>query len=148
MKTNSIIISAIVAASFFAAGCGSHCDLTQTPEIQKSGILGTCVRTTQPLDLFKDNPSDTLRLVTKDHPSYGRGERIGQVAAGTRLCVNQVVRISELAGFMVFPMYYHWTCTMARIEDGPHAGKEIAVGGMLDKAHTATLGSSYLAPTD
>ena len=71
---------------------------------------------------------------------------MGVIAAGTRLELNQVVQITQLAGWMVLPMYYTWKCTLAEIEDGPFAGKEIAVDGegLSFDRETVTLKSTLL----
>jgi hypothetical protein len=60
--------------------------------------------------------------------------------------VNQVVRITELAGWMVLPMYEKWDCSLAEIEDGPYAGKEVGVDGwgISLKDRTATVSGVFL----
>jgi hypothetical protein len=134
-----------IAAMLCWAGCCSHTDLTRTDDVQHMGILGQHFQTTRTLDLLKDKPSCTLRLVTSNFPSYPRNKRIGVVDADTELEVNQVIRVKELVAILyILPEYYTWKCTIAKVKDGPFAGKEIAVAGnglLLDD--TAKLGSVY-----
>lgn len=135
----------VIAFAAFLGGCARHTNLTATPEVEQSGILGTRLRTTQDLYLLKDRPSGTLRLVTEDYPCYPRNHRLGVVEAGTHLEVDRVARVTELAGFMVLPFYHTWTCTLAQIRDGRFAGERVAVDGMLSHEQTATLRSKLLA---
>ena len=145
MSVRDFVICLTASATVLCGGCCSHTDLTRTAEVQQSGILGQRHRTTQQLDLLKDKPSGTLRLVTRDYPSYPRNRRVGVVEAGTELRVNRVQRVNEVVAIMVvLPEYYSWKCTLARIEVGPHAGKEIAVFGMAANQNIATLGSALL----
>jgi hypothetical protein len=87
----------------------------------------------EPLVLFKDKHNRTLFLATRDYPTTSRDQPIGILEAGTELRVNRLVRVTELIAILVIlPEYYSWNCTLAKIEDGSFAGKEIAVeGGVL-----------------
>lgn len=120
-----------VCLAVLAVGCTSHTDLTKTPDVQRSGILGKAFRTTEPLDLVKVKSSKILQLVK---PGYARGELIGPVRADTPLTVVRVVRVSELVAFMgPFPVHRLWNATLARIDAGPHAGREVMV---MDEGQT------------
>lgn len=48
------------------------------------------------------------------------------------------------------PEYYSWDCTLAKIENGPCTGKEVAVGGngLLFKNDIARIGGEFLATPD
>ncbi len=141
-------LCAAVLATEISSGCGTYADLTRSADVQRSGILGQQLRTAQDLDLLKDKPSRTLRLVTKDYPTWPRNRRIGVVPAGTSLRVNQVKEVTELVAILVvLPEYYSWKCTFARIEEGPFVGKEVAIYGMLSHDNTATLGSVFFVTT-
>ena len=138
-------------ATVILSGCCSHTDLTHRADVQSSGILGQRFRTTQDLELIKDKHTDTLRLMTKDHSSCPRFKQIGKIEAGTQIEVNHVINVKELVAILiVLPEYWAWKCTLAKVEDGPYAGKEIAVAGegilMLDNEKTARLGSALLKP--
>ena len=89
--------------------------------------------------------------MTKDHSSCPRFKQIGKIEAGTQIEVNHVINVKELVAILiVLPEYWAWKCTLAKVEDGPYAGKEIAVAGegilMLDNEKTARLGSALLKP--
>lgn len=134
-----------LGVSVLFCGCGSLTDITNTPKAKALGVLGERIQTTQKLDLLKDKPSHTLRLVESSYPKYPRNRRVGVVEAGTTLEVNRVVRVKELFAIFVFlPAYYEWDCALAKIENGPYAGKEIAVQGRsLWEPSVARLGSDY-----
>ena len=132
------------------SGCGSHTDITRSVQERSPALLGQSFRTSRQLELIEDKPSDTLRLVEPSYPVYPRNRRMGVVQAGTALATNRCIRVTELAAFFAFlPIYYSWDCTLARICDGPFAGKEVAVGGEsleLDTG-TASVKPRYLLPT-
>ncbi len=135
----------ILCLSVFVTGCGSLTDITNSPKAQAMSVLGDRLQTTESLELIKHKPSHTFRLVGSRHSEHHRERRIGQVKAGTMLKVNRVVRVKELVAILVFlPEYYFWDCALARIEDGPYKGKEVAVQGiLLENRGIATLQSSY-----
>jgi hypothetical protein len=65
--------------------------------------------------------------------------------------VNRVERVTELIAILVvLPEYYSWNCTLAKIEGGPYAGREVAIAreGLLFKKDPATNGSAMLASTE
>jgi hypothetical protein len=38
--------------------------------------------------------------------------------------------VTEFVALLVFlPVYYTWDCVEARFQDGPFAGREVAIGG-------------------
>jgi hypothetical protein len=116
-------------------------------------VLGQRLCTARQLDLLKDKPSGTLRLVTPEYPSYPRNRRVGVVQAGTKLEVNKVVRVRELVAILILlPEYYSWDCTLAKIEDGPYSGKEVAVSGkgldLISGKQVATLANTMLTVTE
>ena len=146
MTVQQKLVCLVALSAAISGGCCTHTDLTKKADVQCSGILGQQFRTTQELALIQDEHSQTMRLVTKDCPSKPQYRQLGVVAAGTRLQVKQVVQITQLAGWMVLPMYYTWKCTLAEIKDGSFAGKEIAVDGVglsFDR-ETVTLKSALL----
>jgi hypothetical protein len=119
-------------------------------QVQASGTLGQRFRTTEQLDLVKDKHARILFLARREYPASSQDQRIGAVDAGAELRVNRVERVTEFAGILVvLPEYYTWDCAFAKIEDGPYAGKEVAVSGdgLLFKKDPATNGSAMLAPT-
>jgi hypothetical protein len=150
MNNKQKFICLFVLLAIVSGGCCTHNDLTKKADVQSSGILGQEFRTTQELLLIQDQNSQTMRLVTKDCPSKPQYRQLGVVAAGTRLQVNQVVQITQLAGWMLLPMYYTWKCTLAKIEDGSLSGKEIAIDGedLSFDTNTVTLKSTLLAPIE
>ena len=143
-----IILSALVLC-----GCVTHKDLTCTPEVQQSGILGQRLKTTQSLVIFYDKNSRTLRLgpaaARFDSP---RVKRVGVVAEGTELRINKVIQVRELVAILiVLPVKWQWRGTMARIESGVYLGKEVAVDGeSLKSRGQATIESEYFVklPSD
>jgi hypothetical protein len=139
-----------LALAVFAGGCGGHADITASVRAQQPALLGQWFRTTRQLDLLEDKPSGTLRLVDPGYPAYPRNRRVGVVDAGTALATDRAIRVTELAAFFVLlPVYYSWDCTLAKIDEGPFAGKEIAVGGEsieLDVG-TASVKPRFLLPT-
>jgi hypothetical protein len=124
----------------FLVGCGSQTDLTQTLEVQRSGVLGKRLQVMNDSDLIKDKPSNTLQIVPRDFPQWPRNYRVGTVQAGTRVVTCRVLRITELAGFMVLPFYYTRECVLGMILDGPHAGKEVLVSEPLMTFRENVLG--------
>lgn len=136
LSLSSIII-------ILSASCANHSDVTRTPEAVQLNVLGRVFYTNETLVLMHDQISDTLRLVTQDY-NYGHiPGRIGVIYSGTRLRINRVIRITNGGGFV-----YTWVCTVAKIEEGEFAGKEVAVqGGSLGQAppfSTAVIGSKFL----
>lgn len=131
MRPQQYGLSILCLLLAIAGGCGSHTDLTQTLEVQRSGVLGQWYLVRRESDLIKDKPSDTLQIVATDYPAWPRNFRVGKVQAGTRVVVCRVVRITELAAFMVLPVYYTHECVMGMVLDGPYAGKEVNVSGRL-----------------
>lgn len=149
--SRSIALLPLVAS--LACGCCFHKDLTKSARVQTSGMLGKSFRTTEQLDLIKDTHTRILFLAKQDYPMSSRDQRVEVLAAGTELRINRVERIDELIAILVFlPEYYSWDCTLAKIEDGPHAGKEVAISGegLLLKVgrSTATIGSGMLVPVE
>jgi len=139
--------------AFTVAGCGTtHRDLTMTPDVQQSGVLGLHLRTSRDLVLVNNKRSRTFLLETKDCQPDPDSPKIGVVAAGTTLQINRVIHVTEPAGW---PFYLVWNCTQARIEDGHYAGEEIAIAGEgpalfydLDRREIALLGTSLLRPVN
>ena len=125
-------LSAASVAAVVCSGCCFHKDLTRSPAVQSSGILGQKFSTTRDLELVYDERSEINLLATESVNIFGSSyRRLGLVKANTQLRVNQVARITELFTWMVLPGYYTWDCTLAQIEVGPQAGKEVAVDGNL-----------------
>lgn len=175
MKPRRLVVTLLCLANAFC-GCCFHKDLTESAQVQASGMLGQGFHTTEPLDLIEDRHTRTFFLAKRDiqegmphvDDSHLRSEAvanrssnafwkasprdqfIGAVDAGTELRVNRVERVSELIAILVvLPEYWHWNCTLAKIEAGPYAGKEVAVAGegLLFKQDPATNGSTMLVPT-
>ena len=139
----------VVAQVVLCCGCCFHKNLTETTEVQKSGVLGERFHTTQKLELIKDKHTGILRMVTKDHQFSERDKQIGEVEAGTELEVNQVMRVTELIAMLgILPEYWSWNCTQAKIESGSFIDKEVAVQGeelaALWRSDTAEIGSTLL----
>ena len=160
MTARPLVVTLLSLASV-VCGCCFHKDLTKSAQVQASGMLGQGFRTTDPLDLVKDTHTRRLFLAKRNfqeetrHSSNAfwkaspRDQFIGVVEAGTELRVNRVERVSELIAILaVLPEYLHWDCTLAKIEAGPYAGKEVAVAGegLLFKKDPATNGSTMLLP--
>jgi len=172
MDARRLIVTLLPLASA-VCGCCFHKDLTKSAQVQASGTLGQGFCTTEPLDLVKDKHTRTLFLAKRDTyertrnagdsqsisgavanrssnafwKASPRNKFIGVVDAGTELRVNRVERVGELIAILVvLPEYWHWNCTLAKIEAGPYAGKEVAVagGGLRYKQYPATNGSTML----
>jgi hypothetical protein len=85
-------------------------------------------------------------LAAGDHALRQRSQKLGEVDKDTEVRANQIVKITQLYGWMWLPVYYTWDCSLARIESGPYAGKEVAVGGegMIYMHEVAIIGSVFL----
>jgi len=130
-----------------ACGCCFHKDLTKSALATEAGLLGRRLRTTEQLELVKDTHTRRLFLAERDYPFSTRDQRVGVVDPGTELRVNRLERVRELFAILVFlPEYYSWNCTLAEIQGGPYAGREVAVDGqgLLLKIHAATTGGRLL----
>lgn len=112
-------------------------------------MLGLQFHTTQPLVLAKRQQSGVWLLMKEDN-FVAAGSHLGIVATGTVLQVDRMIKVTELCEWMVFPVYFTWDCTMARIEGGPYAGKEIGIAGegLSLEPGAVTLGNSSLHPVD
>jgi hypothetical protein len=151
MSVSRLFILLVVVESILFCGCCTHKDLTETAQVQGSGILGQRFRTIEQLELIKDKHTHTMLLVMQDFPAMQRTGQIGVVEAGTELRVDQVVRVTELIAILVIlPEYYSWNCTLAKIESGPYDGKEVAIGGegLVLPQYTATIGSPMLVTSE
>ena len=147
----SRFIALLLVVAGLVSGCCFHKDLTKSAEVQKGGTLGQSFRTTAQLDLVRDTHTHTLFLAKQDYPTSSRDQRVGVVEAGTVVHVNRVERVTELIAILVFlPEYYSWDCTLAKIEGGHFAGKEVAIGGkgLLYKKDVANIGSGMLVSVD
>jgi len=65
-----------LALSAILGGCRSHTDLTQTLEVQRSGVLGQRYEVKNDSDLIRDKPSNTLQIVPQDYPHWPRHYRV------------------------------------------------------------------------
>jgi hypothetical protein len=133
-------------AILILAGCVTHKDISHDPEVQGSGVLGQCYRTAEDLTLWSDKSSDIYRLGPDRFPDkkpVPRYDRVGILTSGTHLRVARVVRITEVGEFLT---RFSWKCTLARIEDGKYAGKEVGVAGIVGTG--AVIGSKYLLPCE
>lgn len=148
-----------------STGCRTHLtDLTMAADVQQSGILGQQFHTTKKLLLVKDRairllflatpnfrfsePDDYYKSVLETNYQY---KQVGVLEAGTKLQVNQVVQVKEPAWVLPWvPAYYIWNCTLARVEDGPYAGKEVAIvgDGIWSEGGAVVLGSPLLWPVN
>jgi len=105
-------------------GCAGQKDITQTLEVQRSGVIGQCFEVSAQSDLIKDRRS--LLIVAPDDWRWRDDPRIGKVDAGTRVIACRVIEVTELAEvFIVLPSYWKHDDTMSRILNGPFAGKEV-----------------------
>lgn len=148
IRDKLLFLTALIAT--MAVGCCFHSNITRTAAVQQSGVLGLRFHTTQPLVLAKREQSRVWRLVKREHNAEAESSHPRIIETGTVLEINQVIKVTELCEWMVVPAYFTWDCTLARIESGPYAGKEIGVAGeglSLDQ-ETVTLGSSLLWPID
>lgn len=130
-------------------GCCTHKDLTKSAQVQASGVLGRSFHTTEQLDLIKDKHTHILFLAGRDFAASSRNEQLGVLAAGTELHVIRVEQVKELVAILVFlPEFYTWDYTLARIDDGQFAGKEVAISGKGLATGAATIGSGMLASAE
>jgi len=144
------LIAVLPAVANLACGCCFHMDMTKSAQVRDSGVLGQGFRTTEQLDLIKDTHTRTLFLAKRDYPVSSRDKRVGVIEASTELRVNRVERVKELIAILLFlPEYFSWDCTLAKIQGGPYAGKEVAVAGegLLYTKDPATNGSAMLIST-
>jgi hypothetical protein len=145
MTIQQKLVYLVTLSTIISSGGCTHTDLTKKADVQCSGILGQQFRTTQELTLIQDKHSKTMRLVTKDCPSKPQYRQLG-VSGGHTTPSEPSGTITQLAGWMGLPMYSTWKCTLAAIEDGPFAGKKIAVDGegLSFNRETVTLKSTLL----
>ena len=147
----SRFIAILSAVASVVCGCCFHKELTESAQVKGSGTLEHSFRTTEQLHLIKDTHARILFLAEQDFPTSSRYKLVGVVETGTSLHVNRVERVTELIAILVFlPEYYSWDCTLAKIEDGHFAGKEVAVGGgvLSYEKDVATIGSGMLVSVE
>lgn len=116
----------IIALSFLmalAGGCGGRIDLTQTPGVQRSGLLGRWYEV--PTDSELVQSYGRLVIIAPDDSIWHRNRRVGKLSAGTKIVSCRVVRDTELVAFMLLPVTHTHDCVLGMIVDGPHASKEV-----------------------
>ena len=124
-RNGHFVVIVIILA---VAGCSSQQDITKSAEVQQSGLLGQRFVTVQGFELRRDKMSDILQLIELGVPIDSREQQLGEVQAGTTIMTDQVLRVTELGGFMVLPVYATSDYIMGRILNGPFTGKHVAVG--------------------
>src|SRR5438128_1742860 len=110
-------LGALGILTALAGGCGGRKDLTQTADVQRSGVLGVGYRVRADSELVKRY---RRLVIVAPHDSAWYGfRRIGTVGAGTRVVSSRVVRDTELVAFMIGPVYHTHECVLGTIVDGP-----------------------------
>jgi len=128
-------------------GCTSYKDITQLPEVQKTGLVGRCFVSKKELVIVENRWLKMKEIATAEEANY-IGNIVDKFEIGTRVRIVRVERHYDgAAWWMLFALVEERKMPMAQVQNGSFAGKRMAtskggisIDGGVDEHYWAACG--------
>src|SRR6476661_4012512 len=116
-----------IGICLWCCGCGCYKDITQWPEVQKTGIVGQCFVSKKELVVVKNQWTEMQEAATPEEAKY-MNTLLGKLDVGTRVKIVRVERHCDGGDWLVEER----KTPIGLVENGPYTGREFAMsrGGM------------------
>ncbi len=115
-----------IAICLWCCGCGCYEDLTESAEVQKTGMMGQCFVSKKELLVVKNRWLKMTEIATAEEADY-IGSIVGKLESGTRVRIVRVERHCDGGGGL-FALVEERKMPIGLVENGQFTGQKLVTG--------------------